>query len=191
MSVYTRTGDNGTTGLLGGVRRAKSDTRIEAIGSVDELNAHIGLCICMLPATIADDIRDELTAVQSNLFSLGSNLAVTSLALLKRHARATGYPAPIIPNKPTATDVTALEKAIDRYDMELSRLTGFIIPGGSPSAAHLHIARSVCRRAERRLVGIKMSAIHLKYINRLSDYLFTCARVLNARLQVHDSPWIQ
>ena len=186
MSVYTRTGDDGTTGLLGGVRVKKTDARVEALGTLDELNASIGLSICMIPRTLGKQIKQELIDVQNNLFSIGSNCATPSKTQLKIHTRATGFPTPHIPSKPTTDDIFALEKAIDRYDTELTPLSGFILPGGSPEAAQLHVARSICRRAERRLGAIKTNKVFMKYINRLSDYLFTCARVMNARTHVKD-----
>lgn len=189
MSVYTRTGDDGTTGLLGGVRVKKTDERIIALGTLDELNASIGLSICMIPSTIGKQMKQELIDIQNNLFSIGSQCATPSKTLLTIHARKTGFPAPRIPSKPTLADSIFLEKAIDRYDAELTPLSGFILPGGSPGAAHLHIARSICRRAERRLGAIKTNIIYMKYINRLSDYLFTCARVINTRTHIKDILW--
>lgn len=189
MSVYTRTGDDGTTGLLGGVRVVKTDERIEALGALDELNASIGICVSMLSSTDMSDIKAELTTIQHILFSIGSRCAAPSRARLAAHARTTGFPAPHIPSQPTKADVVILEKAIDRYDRHIAPLSGFILPGGSPSAAYLHSARSVCRRAERRLGKVTLDHIIMKYINRLSDYLFTCARVVNARMHAQDILW--
>lgn len=209
MPVYTRQGDKGKTSLLGGVKVGKSNPIIDALGSIDELNAHIGLCTSLLKngAPLGRtshttplgrgrywdqkmaDILKQLIAIQECLFSLAANLAAPSRKVLLQHAQKTGFAAPIIPNRPKQQDIDNLEKEIDNYDREIQPLKSFILPGGNQIAAELHIARSVCRRAERRCVSLKAKPIQLKYLNRLSDYLFTVARVVNARSKTPETIW--
>lgn len=182
MKIYTRTGDTGDTSLFGGQRVHKDSVRVTAYGTVDELNSALGLVIAGLPAEL-DDWRDTLLAVQADCFTLGATLATPKPADAK--------PAHI-PTLPESR-VTDLERAIDRLDEELPALKAFVLPGGSPSAAALHLARSVCRRAERCVValagGEPVEPIVLKYLNRLSDFLFTLARAANARRGVADVEW--
>ncbi|MDF3030212.1 MAG: pduO [Moraxellaceae bacterium] len=161
--IYTRTGDDGSTGLGDGSRVAKDDVRVEAYGTVDELNACIGLLRADLPAH--HPVQVMLGEVQHDLFDLGGELCIPGYALLK------------------AAQVDMLEQEIDRLNEHLPMLKEFILPGGSRTAASAHLARTVCRRAERRLHTLARSeenvgALPLQYLNRLSDYLFVLARTL-------------
>lgn len=176
MKIYTKTGDAGETSLLGGTRVRKDHKRIEAYGTVDELNSAIGVARVAWPA---GPIDDELGRVQSDLFDLGAFLATI--------APNEKFPAP-----PEAR-IEALEAAIDRMEEALPPLTAFILPGGSPASAALHVARTVCRRAERLVVSLEelgddMSRA-LQYLNRLADYLFVAARYANLKAGVADVAW--
>jgi cob(I)alamin adenosyltransferase len=170
--IYTRTGDAGTTGLGDGTRVDKDHIRIEAFGTVDELNSVIGLLITECPA---GDISDMLTDIQHELFDLGGELCIPGRVALKD------------------AQVECLEQWLDALNTPLAPLKEFILPGGSRAAALCHLARTVCRRAERLCVGLnKTSAVNaagLKYLNRLSDLLFVMARVLNARMGCADVLW--
>lgn len=182
MKIYTRKGDEGDTSLFGGKRVAKSETRVAAYGSVDELNSWLGMVVAALPAQLAE-WSDPLTDIQSDCFTIGALLA----------APASGSAKPEhIPDLP-ASRVDDLESWIDRLDEELQPLRSFILPGGSRSAAALHLARTVCRRAERSVVALSrdesVDPLVLSYLNRLSDLLFTLARAANARLGVADVEW--
>lgn len=163
--IYTRTGDDGTTGLGDGGRVEKDHPRMEAIGSVDELNSLIGMLIAELP--LDDLLREPLAAIQHNLFNLGGELSIPGYVMLKPE------------------HISALETLLDQLNEPLPPLKNFILPGGSRSAAVCHLARAVCRRAERDLVTlsrdteINVSGRH--YVNRLSDFLFVLARVLARR----------
>lgn len=184
MKVYTRSGDEGRTGLFGGQRVAKHHPRVEAYGTVDELNAVLGLAIEALAAEAAD-LQRQLRAIQSRLFDLGADLATPD------DGRAGAWV-----RRAEAAWSTELEAQIDAMESELTPLTSFILPGGSPAAAWLHLARTVCRRAERRAVeaqtaGEALSPAALVYLNRLSDWLFVAARLANARLGLADSPWVR
>lgn len=163
--IYTRTGDNGTTGLGDGSRIDKDAARIEAIGDIDELNSCIGLLCCELANT--DPLQADLYEVQQNLFNLGGELAVPGYALIAE------------------THILELERLLDRLNADLPPLTDFILPGGNSAASFCHLARSVCRRAERRLVTLardsEVRAPCQSYLNRLSDLLFVAARVLARR----------
>lgn len=186
MKIYTRSGDTGETGLFGGGRVPKDDLRVRAYGAVDEANAALGMARSALPRSAdgapAAALDDDLARLQSALFDLGADLA-TPL-----DAKARGAVRPI-----AAADVDALEARIDALDEELEPLTGFVLPGGAPAAAALHLARSVTRRAERETVALARAADvnpqALRYLNRLSDLLFTLARAVNARSRVPDVPW--
>lgn len=177
VKIYTRTGDDGSTGLLGPGRVLKSDHRVEAYGTVDELNAVLGM------ARAADEKRPldaELAAIQDRLFALGATLATTSAEARARLDHVTD------------DDVTGLEHLIDRFDADLAPLTQFVLPGGTPLAAHLHHARTVCRRAERRVVvlGDDLSGgALLRYLNRLADLLFVMARWANHRAGAPETTW--
>jgi len=170
--IYTRTGDAGSTGLGDGTRAQKNSARIAAIGEVDELNSVVGLLICEgLPA----DVRQLLTAVQHRLFDFGGELSIPGAQLLASEA------------------ATQLEVAIDQYNAELAPLKEFILPGGSRASAMAHLARSVCRRAERALVSLAatepVSEAGRQYVNRLSDLLFVLARHLNRLAGCGDVLW--
>jgi cob(I)alamin adenosyltransferase len=180
MKIYTRTGDDGSTGLFGGQRISKSDPRIDCTGTIDELNASIGWAAAALPG--GDVSAAPLRIIQAELFVIGSQLSA---------ADAMAPPAAL----PTLEDaaVGRLEMEIDAATTELPPLKNFILPGGSEAAARLHVARTVCRRAERRLVSFAhdrpVPQILLTYLNRLSDWLFVQARLANARASVADIPW--
>jgi cob(I)alamin adenosyltransferase len=179
MKIYTKTGDAGDTGLFGGPRVSKDDARVEAYGAVDELNAALGVA----RARGGDADLDALLAqAQDHLFALGAELATPPGA----KARAA---VPAI----DAAWAAALEQAIDRLEGELEPLRSFILPAGAPLAAELHLARAVCRRAERRVVALhrheRVAAEVLVYLNRLSDFLFVAARAANRRAGVPEAPW--
>jgi cob(I)alamin adenosyltransferase len=168
--IYTRTGDDGTTGLAAGPRRKKSDLRVEAFGAVDEANAVLG--IAQLHAVDEPGFAAMLTRIQNDLFDLGADLATPD----------TGEAVAWEPLRIIASQVAWLEGEIDRLNAELKPLNSFILPGGSALSAHLHVARTVVRRAERLMVALAdqdgeiVSAEALKYANRLSDLLFVAAR---------------
>jgi cob(I)alamin adenosyltransferase len=180
MKIYTKRGDDGTTGLFGGPRVQKDDLRVAAYGDVDELNSVLGLARC-------DASDPELAAIlvrlQAELFTLGAQLATPDL-----EAAPKGVPA-IEPE-----DVARLEREIDRFDAELEPLRTFILPAGSRLAATLHLARTVCRRAERAAVTLsrtqQMPPLSVEYLNRLSDHLFTLARAANHRAGVEETKWL-
>ena len=172
--IYTRTGDNGTTGLGSGERRLKSDLRVDAYGTVDEANACIGMARVHTGQT-HPAIDAMLSRIQNDLFDLGADLAVPD----------TGKPLEYEPLRITASQVTRLENDIDLLNKELQPLRSFVLNGGSPAAAALHLARTVARRAERLIVGLQqkqgehVNAEGVKYINRVSDLLFVAARAVN------------
>jgi cob(I)alamin adenosyltransferase len=179
VKIYTKTGDNGTTGLLGQGRVPKDDVRIEAYGTVDELNAVLGLVRAHGLGPALDGLAAQL---QEELFVVGSALADPS-------------PGGPFHNAITAEHITRLENTIDTLETELKALTEFILPGGTLAAAQIHLARTVCRRAERLTVrllrqegeGVAQSLII--YLNRLSDLLFVLARLVNHRAGIADTPW--
>jgi cob(I)alamin adenosyltransferase len=179
MKIYTKTGDDGSTGLFGGQRVPKHDARVQAYGTVDELNSVIGLAL----TTAEGEIRATLLSKQSELFSLGAMLATAD-----GKASGTGV---------DEAQIAPLEADIDRMDAELDPLRNFILPGGSPLAGWLHLARTVCRRAEREVTALRVDrpndaprlAPAVKYLNRLSDWLFTLARYANMNAGVEDIPW--
>jgi cob(I)alamin adenosyltransferase len=177
--VYTRTGDDGTTGLGGGQRVGKDTPRIEAYGTVDELNSVIGVA---LAAGVNEAIAEPLSGIQNELFHLGSDLCI----LEEDKPR---LPVPRIEER----HVVALEGLMDRLSEELPPLDNFILPGGAPGAAQLHVARTVCRRAERLLIALaRTDAVGewtVRYLNRLSDALFVMARHENKRRGVPDVLW--
>ncbi len=170
--IYTRTGDAGTTGLGDGTRVTKDSLRIVAMGDVDELNSIIGL---MLTEPISTKIRDCLTRVQHDLFDMGGELCMPGYVMIK------------------AERVTALETQLDEWNDTLSPLKEFILPGGNRAATYCHLARTVCRRAERQMTTLnsheKITEISLQYINRLSDLLFVLCRILNKEAGVPDVLW--
>lgn len=173
--IYTRTGDDGTTGLVDGTRRAKHDARMAAIGDVDELNSALGLAALAVDAAIAA----ELARIQNDLFDLGADLATPLGAFDTPDFAPTDMVLRIVP-----AQVTWLETAIDAHNAALSPLRSFILPGGSEAAARVHMARAIARRAERALTALAVAEpvnpAALAYANRLSDYLFVLARAINA-----------
>ncbi len=177
MKIYTRTGDEGTTGLLGGGRVSKSDRRLSAYGTIDELNAVLGVVRAAGVSSRCDEI---LLRLQSQMFHLGAELATP-----KTSHSATE----VLQDKVIAE----LEAQIDTLEKGLPPLKAFILPGGSPAAAALHLARCVCRRAERLVVALSEQAqvrpLVLKYVNRVSDLLFVLARTVNAEAGVGDTEW--
>lgn len=178
MKIYTKTGDKGETSLLGGKRVSKDDIRIEAYGTVDELNAHIGALISELEN---DKMITHLLSIQSLLFTIGSYLA----------AESDDHPSlPILDD----SYVKDLESAIDLMDKELDPMTSFILPSGSRAIAQSHICRTVCRRAERRIIAAELNTANSKLIimiiNRLSDYLFVLGRMIAKKEGVSDVPWV-
>jgi len=177
MKIYTKTGDDGQTGLFGGTRVSKASARVGAYGDVDELNSAIGVARAHLSKS---DLDPLLERIQSELFDLGAELAA-------RPGKHVGVPAI------DETQVGALERAIDSAESELAPLKTFILPGGGAAAAHLHLARTICRRAERSIIGLSsdesVRAEIVHYVNRLSDLLFVLARVANHRAGVPDVPW--
>jgi len=194
MKIYTKTGDKGLTGLIGGKRISKSDNRIIAYGSVDELNSYVGLSLSLLSKyntssssssyTIPSfsDIVSILSRIQNELFVIGSDLADPDLSKSSSLR--------VQPNM-----ITALENDIDNYEKELSPITYFILPGGSIESSNLHIARSIARRAETNVAKLSLedatmvNNLVLVYLNRLSDLLFILSRTINKRLQITDIAW--
>ncbi|MBX6332439.1 MAG: cob(I)yrinic acid a,c-diamide adenosyltransferase [Gemmatimonadaceae bacterium] len=183
MRIYTRTGDRGDTGLFGGGRVPKDHPRVEAYGEVDELNAVIGLArsIEMMPR-----IDEVLAPIQRDLFSLGALLATPHPDKVRQQLEK----ARIDDDR-----IAQLERAIDDAEAELEPLTSFILPGGTPKAAALHVARTVCRRAERRVIAlqhdgsVEIPPIVVRYLNRLSDLLFVLARLANRRAGAAEVTW--
>jgi cob(I)alamin adenosyltransferase len=181
VKIYTKTGDTGDTGLFGGGRVQKDDPRVEAYGDVDELNAVLGMARAIEALPRVDEV---LVPIQRDLFSIGALLATPDLDKMHTHLA-----------KANIDDrrIKALEHAIDQCDEELEPLKAFIIPGGSPKGAVLHVARTVCRRAERRVVRlqreVEIPSLVVIYLNRLSDLLFTLARVANIRTGAGEVTW--
>jgi cob(I)alamin adenosyltransferase len=179
MKIYTKTGDIGETSLFGGRRVLKSELRIESYGTVDELNSWIGL---VRDVTTDNDTRELLKDIQDRLFTLGSVLAAGSEKQAEK--------APDLHE----SDVEQLEKAIDAMDARLEPLRNFILPGGHVYVSYCHIARTVCRRAERLTVALhqtsEINPLIIKYLNRLSDYLFTLGRMMSKNLGVAEVNWL-
>jgi cob(I)alamin adenosyltransferase len=177
MNIYTRTGDDGSTGLLGGARVGKDDPRIVAYGAVDELNAHLGVCRA---AGLAPAIDDVVKRLQHEMFMLGAELA--SPRGLPPGTEVLGEAA-----------IERLERTIDEFESTLPPLRQFVLPGGSSAAASLHVARCVCRRAEQHVValarGSHVRPEAIRYLNRVSDLLFVLARAANLAAGVGDVPW--
>ncbi len=178
--IYTKTGDKGTTSLIGGTKVPKSHLRIEAYGTVDELNSYTGLCRDLLEDK---HVRQLLHEIQDRLFTIGSSLACDPVK----------EPKIRIPDLHEA-DIVLLEKEIDRMNENIPPMKNFILPGGDPVISHLHIARCICRRAERCCVRLAMESpevepIIVKYLNRLSDYLFVLARYTAHKLKVEEMAW--
>ncbi len=181
MKLYTRTGDGGETALFGGGRVSKDDVRVTAYGDVDELNAALGVVAATEPH---DFERELLDGIQRDLFAIAGQLASPSPEKVSKALEK----AVIQPSR-----ITALEDAIDRASEELPPLKAFVLPGGTPKAAQLHAARTVCRRAERSVVTLRGSASVppeiLRYLNRLSDLLFAWARLINHRAGLPERTW--
>jgi cob(I)alamin adenosyltransferase len=196
MKIYTRTGDDGTTALFDGTRIAKSDPRVRAYGDLDEANAVVGLARSMGPDA---DIDEMLVRIQRDLFAVGSRLAdprfrqgygEVSPKFEERRRTAERIADRISKVSVGDEDVARLERWIDACEAELTPLRRFILPGGSQLAATLHLARTVCRRAERRIVALGMvEPVLLVYVNRLSDLLFVMARVVNHRAKMVEAEW--
>lgn len=178
MKVYTKKGDSGTTGLLGGTRLPKHHLRIESYGTVDELNAFIGVLRDSISST---QHRDDLKKIQDELFTVGSQLAADP--------EKNKMELPMI----TPDDVGYLEKRMDNMDKELPEMKFFVLPGGHPAVSNAHVCRCVCRRAERLCVALSESGVVnpliLQYLNRLSDYFFVLSRHLTMELGVAEVPW--
>lgn len=177
MKIYTKVGDKGSTSLIGGTKVPKSHLRIEAYGTVDELNSYVGLCKDLLTDEQGKKI---LLEVQDRLFTIGSSLACDPLK----------EPKMKIPDL-KETDVELLEKEMDKMNEAIPEMKSFILPGGHSTLSHLHIARCVCRRAERCCVRLESEAeaIIIKYLNRLSDYLFVLSRYTGHQMNVKEIPW--
>jgi len=171
--IYTRTGDDGTTGLGTGDRVRKDSARVEAYGSVDELNSAIGMIIS--DASLDGNIANCLTRIQHELFDMGGELCIPGTTVIE------------------SKSVDALESTLDRFNADLPPLKDFVLPGGTPAAAICHLARSICRRAERRVLSLSkdedVNEQTLKYLNRLSDLLFVLARVINRNAGQDEPLW--
>ncbi len=178
MKIYTKTGDSGTTSLLGGARVSKAHIRIEAYGTVDELNSYIGL---LRDQPVNQSRKDFLKEIQDRLFTLGAELATEP-----------GKDKVVKPDLYDA-DIESLEKAMDSMDEKLEPLKSFVLPGGHQSVSFCHIARCVCRRAERITIALNddepVAPLTIKYLNRLSDYLFTLGRLMTAELGAEEIKW--
>jgi len=190
MKIYTRTGDKGETGLIGGKRVSKDNSRIIAYGSVDELNSHIGLVISLLSLkdkVLFRDIINLLTRVQIDLFIIGSDLA--DPRSLSEAQTQNQHKTPRV----TKNMISHLEVTIDKFEMQLTPIAFFILPGGSIESSSLHISRSIARRSEIATIALsKSEPINLNiivYLNRLSDLLFVCGRLVNKVLGVEDLAW--
>jgi cob(I)alamin adenosyltransferase len=180
LKIYTKTGDKGTTSLIGGTKVSKSDLRIETYGTVDELNSYIGLVSDQCPDSHSKEILRE---IQDRLFTIGSSLACD----------AEKEPKMKIPDL-KEEDITLLEKEIDNMNLTLPEMKWFILPGGHITVSTTHIARCICRRAERCCVGMQQHELFveplvIKYINRLSDYLFVLARYIGHQLNIPEIAW--
>jgi cob(I)alamin adenosyltransferase len=178
MKIYTRTGDKGDTRLFDGTHVRKNDTRVEAYGEVDELNSFIGAAAAFLDDR---ELKEMLYGIQRDLFSLGAQLADPHQQGKKQKSRL------------DAARITVLEESIDRFETEVPPLRQFILAGGAPAGAMLHVARTVCRRAERRVTAlaesVEIDSLNIEYLNRLSDFLFVLARLVNHRQGQQEIPW--
>ena len=178
MKLYTRTGDTGDTSLFGKTRVSKADPLVDAYGEIDELNA----CLGVVRAQVADvEVDEALAAIQRDLFAVGAQLADPAERIAARVTKA------VVDD----SHVARLEGLIDHFDATVPPLTKFILPGGGPAGATLHVARTVCRRAERRIVALEPPAdgVIVRYVNRLSDLLFVMARVVNHRAGLPETAW--
>jgi cob(I)alamin adenosyltransferase len=186
VKIYTRTGDAGETSLFGGTRVSKSDARVDAYGEVDELNACLGWVLASLSAASSRSnthasVVEDLVRIQRDLFAIGARLADPTDTVSERMPKAVVVDA----------DVERLEQIIDRLESDLTPLTHFILAGGAEGGARLHLARAICRRAERRMVAVQpaVDALLIRYVNRLSDLLFVMARWVNHRARVAEVEW--
>ena len=181
MKIYTRTGDSGDTGLFGGGRVPKHHVRVQAYGDVDELNSFIGLVRATLPVEFEDAL---LESIQRDLFSIGGHLATPDPDKVRKALEKASL---------SSGRIAEFERIMDAADRELPPLTAFVLPAGTPKAAILHVARTVCRRAERQVVSLASEEtvpdLFLVYLNRLSDLLFTLARLANHRAGAGDVTW--
>jgi cob(I)alamin adenosyltransferase len=179
MKIYTKKGDQGQTSLIGGMRVPKFDLRIESYGTVDELNSHLGM---LRDLEISEEYKTQLIDIQQILFTIGSHLAVGK--------EGSSMKLPELQQQ----HIEILEKSIDAMDEQLEPMRFFVLPGGHPAVSQAHIARCVCRRAERLVVHLsseeKVDALILSYLNRLSDYLFTLSRKIASDLGAKEQPWI-
>ncbi|MFM1930928.1 MAG: hypothetical protein RL226_231 [Bacteroidota bacterium] len=179
MKIYTKTGDDGTTGILGGTRLSKDDIRIEAYGTLDELNSFIG---ALRDTSGTDPWHEQLIAIQEDLFTIGSHLAADP--------EKNKMVLPML----DSNRENILEKLMDEMDQSLPEMRHFILPGGHPAVSACHIVRSVCRRAERATIALShTSSVQIdfvRYLNRLSDFFFVLARKLSADLNATETPWI-
>ena len=178
MKIYTKTGDKGETSLFGGTRVSKADDRLEAYGTIDELNAHIGL---IRDTQTSLERRELLKEIQDRLFTIGSHLATD------KESKKSQLP------DLHESDVELLEKQMDALDKKLPEMKSFILPGGHVHVSYCHIARCVCRRAERLTIkmseSVEIEPIIIRYLNRLSDYLFVMGRKMAIELGVEEVPW--
>jgi len=177
MKIYTKTGDEGQTGLLGGDRVGKDSARIEAIGSFDELNAYMGICVIAMED---EALRAKLLRIQNQIFDIGSELACPPDGKFDIQSVDT-------------EDILVLESEIDEMDAELPPLKAFILPGGTSTSAHLHFLRAICRRTERTLLALhRINPVRnelIMYVNRLSDWMFCLSRLVNQRSGVEEQKW--
>ncbi len=198
MKIYTRTGDKGQTSLFGGERVSKTHGRVQAYGSLDELNSYLGLCVSYCAAESASDYKDEiqwLLQVQKDLFALGSWLA--SKEASERVAAGEEAFKGARQNRTHVDEsrIKELEDQIDQWETKLEPMKSFILPGGSMPGAQMHMARSLCRRAERETIALQESGetvpeLTIQYLNRLADALFVFARHLNQKAGVKEHPWV-
>lgn len=179
--IYTKKGDTGCTSLAGNIRINKTALSVQALGELDELNALLGFAACAITTTTLIELHQKILRIQNELFNLGAEIAVP---LSKRRTNT-----PHI----TAADITRLENEIDTMNKELNSLSSFILPGGSEISARIHLARTVCRRAERTIIALgkkmKLDKEIIPYINRLSDWLFVAARYSNKKLNSEEILW--
>ncbi len=179
MKIYTKKGDAGSTSLIGGTRVAKHSLRLESYGTIDELNSYLGL---VRDSADNENCSSQIIEIQDRLFTIGSSLAADP-----ENSKM------VLPDI-NESDVTQLESWMDSYDEQLPPLTAFILPGGHVSVSHCHIARTICRRAERRVTELRsvsyVDPLVLTYLNRLSDYLFVMARVLSKCVNAPETPWV-
>jgi cob(I)alamin adenosyltransferase len=180
MKIYTKTGDDGTTALFDGSRVSKDADRVDLYGEIDEINATVGLAASFLKIN-ESGLQENLFDVQRDLFALGARLANPQDKIQKEKSEF------------TEDKVTRLEKQIDDMEKFLKPMTSFILPGGVPASGALHVARTICRRAERKLVAFNkkeaIDGLYIRYLNRLSDYLFVAARYANKLEEMVDIPW--